>query len=372
MANVTYNDATLPVRYLEAFLQTEYSSTLRVSGLYDEYTHDALIEYMHLPEVANVNDFYAVLIEEYSDLTKYFIVSRGVSHILYTSKDNNEETAQYMDEVRKTLYTFVRKYGWKVGQFLANEDTDSTWIINLVQEERKNLIPRSAISLINLSMPKYVFNAKLKAGSNAIDFANGSGYCINVSECKPNTTYYFTHNLALDPLYPDDPVEVIIASSNALESTDFENDGGVNILKIETLSVSPKEFVTYTTSEYASTILICMPYTEAYNNTILLLEKDTLPNTDNITFDSYWVVNSKFFDYLYCMAITEYSDEEDIMYAQLLFSKLENGKPVGTLGVYNEEFKKSVQEYQVEEKIPFALGYFDAQTEASIRMKVNE
>ena len=59
--NISYGDTSLTIRYLEAFLQNEYNSTLRVSGIYDTYTHNNLVDYASLPEVLNANAMYEKL-----------------------------------------------------------------------------------------------------------------------------------------------------------------------------------------------------------------------------------------------------------------------------------------------------------------------
>ena len=74
--NINYGDTNLQVRYLEAFLQSEYSSTLRVSGIYDTYTHTNLIEYNNLPKVETVDVFYNHLIKDFYDDLKDFRVVR--------------------------------------------------------------------------------------------------------------------------------------------------------------------------------------------------------------------------------------------------------------------------------------------------------
>ena len=116
-----------------------------------------------------------------------------------------------------------------------------------------------------------------------------------------------------------------------------------------------------------------------YNNSFLILEKNNLSEEDIDTaefIDSYWLIHSKFLDYLFGSSLTELSDESDIFYIQKLLANILPKKGIETNGVYTDDFRTIVKEYQDLYKSPYfqdrrpkiyySLGYIDVQTEGQI------
>ena len=212
--NIKYGDSNLTVRYLEAFLQEEYNNTLRVSGIYDTYTHNNLIEYINLPKVVSSEEMYDALVSQYSQIpieingvTEYksitycFAVVRTVNTITCSSKSVNkpddivEQAMKYIMDAntQPSLLEFAKEYGWDLTTFISYVDTNSSdeYRIVLTQSKRKNLIPLDTCSLVNLSTEDFIFDSTL--GDNVVSKDLTHTYCTMIVPCKPDTEYIICH-----------------------------------------------------------------------------------------------------------------------------------------------------------------------------------
>lgn len=394
--NIKYGDSNLTVRYLEAFLQEEYNNTLRVSGIYDTYTHNNLIEYINLPKVVSSEEMYDALLSQYSQIpieingvTEYksitycFAIVRTVNTITCSSKSVNkpddlvEQAMRYIMDAntQPSLLEFAKEYGWDLTTFISYVDTNSTdeYRIVLTQSTRKNLIPLDTCSLVNLSTEDFMFDSKIEG--NVI--STNTSYCTMIIPCKPNTEYIICHRFDNEDGNGDQlPVTFYVGSTNQT----FPNQLNNSVSSIKEKSVVRGTCVTYKTSSKANNILLSYEYNEyTYNNSFLILKKNNLSDTDIDTdefIDSYWLVHTKFFDYLFGSSISELSDESDIYNVQKLLANILPRRVVETSGIYTDEFRQTVKEYQELYKSPryldrrpkmfYSLGYIDVQTEGQI------
>lgn len=437
--NLTYGDTSLSVRYLEAFLQSEYDSTLRVSGIYDTYTHNNLIAYASLPEVLGSNEMYDILTETYDEL-KLFNMSRTVNKIIYQSKatTENPEIEEAMIKLQATLFEFVKHYGWSVTKFISSSKSKDLYKIELTQDTRKNLIPSDALSLINLSTENFIFNSVIvdnviKADEssdiymlltsepedwstryntyyvyngvtqeyelNATDvWESGTFFellpksCCMVIPCEPDTDYIICHRINNpDPMTNDQlQVRISVASSEYITPNTQDNSSLLNNTTYKLKQGECSE--PFRTSSAAQTLIVSYQYDQlTYNKSILVIKK---PNTwensfipdssepekmvstfiDTKTFvKSFWLVNSKYLDYLFKSVITEFSSEEDILYVQNLLQSVCKNYQIILPGKYTSDLKDMIFKYQmlnlnddIHYPISYALGYLDAETEARL------
>lgn len=402
--NIKYGDTNLSVRYLEAFLQEEYNNTLRVSGIYDTYTHNNLVAYVNLPRVVSSEEMYDALVSnysqipietengtEYKSLTYCFAVVRTLTTITCTSKSVNKPddlVVQAMNYLRLTLLDFGKKYGWDLTSFISYVDTNSEdeYKIVLTQEKRQNLIPLDSSSLINLSSENFVFNSKIQ---NNTFSGNVSGMCTMIVPCKPDTEYIFCHRFDNpDGEGGQNPVSIYIGSSSYIYPNTNTYSSVSNIDSYEVREeegelvggIVQGECVIYKTSSDANNILISYAYDDmSYNTSILVLKKNNLSVEDIDTdefISEYWLVQSKFLDYLFGSTLNELSDEDDIYYIQNALQSILPKKYIDCNGVYTEDFRNIVKEYQElykqnrfkdsRPRIKYSLGYIDTQTEAQI------
>lgn len=442
--NLTYGDTSLIVRYLEAFLQTEYDNTLRVSGIYDTYTHNNLVAYASLPEVLSSNEMYDILTNdyEYRNELKLFVVSRTSTKIIYTSKatTENKATDHAMEILQSSIFEFVKQYGWSVTQFISSGKSKDLYKIELTQDARKNLIPTEALSMINLSTENFLFNALINYDQIQVDtpdryvllteepsdwttrydtyyvfdggtqtyeqntsstWASSVYYekipksCCMIVPCEPDTEYVLLHRI--DNADPNDKttqleIRLVIGSSEYTVPNVADNSQVINsnVIRITRGNFSEP----YKTSSTAKNLVISYPYDQMnYNKSLLVIKKpndwdqyfytvkdehdnDVIVNSfiDVDSFiESFWLVSSKYLDYLLGSVLSEYSSEEDISYAQKLFQSVCPNYKIVLPGTYTDSFKTMVKKYQllnlndnVHYPVTSALGYIDVETEARL------
>ena len=301
--NINYGDTNLQVRYLEAFLQSEYSSTLRVSGIYDTYTHTNLIEYNNLPKVETVDVFYNHLIKDFYDDLKDFRVVRLSNTITFMSKSISQlpKLDVAMDNLKNNgIFEYVRKYGWTITKFITYVVSNETYLIEITQENRKNLIPTDAISLINLSTTNISIGAKIN-GNLLVKDTTGTKCCMMVP-CEPNTEYIVIHRFddIPNPEDPDQPVPPSIeVACSPFEQPSLKYTSG-SISNNETFTSEKGTINLYTTVSNTNSLIISYDYDRrTYLKSILVLKKPSNYSSDydyvNITefLKEYWLINTK-------------------------------------------------------------------------------
>ena len=397
--NIKYGDTNLSVRYLEAFLQNEYNNTLRVSGIYDTYTHNNLITYINLPRVVSSEEMYDALVNQYSEIpienngtteTKSllycFSIVRTLDTIICSSKsvikpdDTVEQAMKYLmdKDTDPNLLEFVKQYGWNLTSFISYVDTNSSeeYKIVLTQDKRKNLIPVDANALVNLATEDITFMSEIKDGIFVSQPSLDT--CTMVVACEPNSEYLICHRFD----NPDEdnvqqPVMIYVGSSRYL----YPNTQTTNVLSnVVAENIVRGTCFTYKTGEEAQNILVSYPYEKlTYNTSILILKKNNLTEDDIDTqefVDDYWLVHSKFLDYLFGSCITNLSDEDNVFYIQNALQSILPKQIITCNGAYTDEFREQVKEYQELYKRPnfadrrpkifYSLGYIDTQTDAQI------
>lgn len=374
--NLNYGDTNLEVRYLEAFLQNEYSTTLRVSGIYDAYTHETLIEYNNLPKVEDSNSFYDHLIKDFGDYLKDFKVNILSDSITFLSKSVSQlpELQEDMDALRKNgIFLYARQYGWSITKFVSYVSNTERYTIEFSQDNRKNLIPADAISLINLSTSNILTNTILGKNSPMIKKDSTGEKCCMIVPCLPDTEYILIHRFETkyDPEDPTIPIypEIVIGSSPYQYPNLKELSN--NIANNKTIQVEKGVSTIYKTSDVANSIILCYDYDRVtYNKSILVIKKPSNYNEDFAFINTsafilnYWLVNTKYMDYILGSSICEYSDEEDIAYAQDLLDSICKDYHIDKRGIYTENFRDAILRYQHKRNINFALGYIDVETES--------
>lgn len=267
--NITQGDTNLIVRYIQAFLQENYNHTLRVSGIYDEYTHDNLIEYMKLPNISSVREVCAHIFEELPELKRLFYCYQNPNEIIFNSKAKNETTRDFiqMPETYNQLNEIVQNLGWNITEYLATDNNNNDrYIIVLNTKNRQNIFPnRDLLAMINL------FNNKFVSHFELIDDKNGMGTLhtlqIGINDdatrlvyipCDENTTYLISHGY---------PCTVPITIGSYLESIDSVLNGN-SVHKVTTTYVSPNNSISYTTEEGAKYLLVQIPFSKYIRNEV--------------------------------------------------------------------------------------------------------
>ena len=89
-------------------------------------------------------------------------------------------------------------------------------------------------------------------------------------------------------------------------------------------------------------------------------------------FNGIWTINTKFFDYLYGQAITEYSDEMNLTILQEMLIKLYPSVGIVKDGRWNGKMRATIEDYQKKKMIPFGFGYLDIQTESLMLKDIDD
>lgn len=297
--NINYGTENYMVRYLQAFLQENYSNTLRVTGIFDNLTHESLINYLKLPNVSTIDDIENEIINSYPDISRLFNIRREMEGLVFTSKYIDKETAEFIEANADSIKKLVASMGWileSTNDYVnynmdINDDgsvddkdrkiiydyifggvpippnmerradlnldgainqKDLTLIDNYLENGklsikikssgRKNIFPNNEmLCMINMFRNKFKYNMAIRDGIGQDDFVhtNLSGeYKIAVIESGPGEKYTIAHG-------SNKRTKLIIGSAPT-----YEDD--LEVLKVQDvveIELNPGESYVYTTSK---------------------------------------------------------------------------------------------------------------------------
>lgn len=297
--NINYGTENYVVRYLQAFLQENYSNTLRITGVFDELTHQSLINYLKLANVETIDTVEKSIVEKFPDISKLFISIRKSDEIVFQSKVINKETSEFITNNVSAIEELVTSLGWELGnindfvdynmdinedesvdsndknilynymfgngnmseeiekradlnldgiidkkdlQILDNYLQEGKLYIEVKSSGRINYFPnKDMLCMINMFNNKFRYNTAIRDGSGQDDFVheNTSGnYKIAVIEAGPGETYTIAHGSV-------DRTTLVIGSSPC-----YEDD--LEVLKVQDVvevTLNPGEHYVYTTTK---------------------------------------------------------------------------------------------------------------------------
>lgn len=118
--NINFGTNNYIVRYLQTFLKDNYSKELVVTGIFNEDTHNALINYLNLPNVEQMFDVEKDLLDKFPDLNRLFFITRNNDEFLFTSKVIDKETSDYITLMISKIRSFLESVGWIVEEYKEN------------------------------------------------------------------------------------------------------------------------------------------------------------------------------------------------------------------------------------------------------------
>lgn len=252
--NLLYETNNYVVRYLQAFLQENYSTTVSISGIYDSVTHNSLLNYLRMPNVASVDIFQRDLKSEYPELFDYFVIYRNKDDITFVSKSNNDETKEYMNNIRYDLMDYSKKYGYLVSEFTNynNSDVDKLRIV-IKSSGRENVFPnKDMLCMINAFTNDYMYGMAIRDGVGQDDIIHTSDhYKVAVIPSEPNKEYTIAHGYT-------QVTPIVIASSQFY--VDDLRKGDLRVDEVLQLDLGANNGVKYTTSSTCKNLLVQMPY----------------------------------------------------------------------------------------------------------------
>ena len=139
--NIRFNDKSLAVSYIQAFLRENYSANVLPTNIYDLQTHEALISYLEQPNVEDLTTAEKVFKETYNELHTMFTLSREQNSLVYTCKRIDKATSDFISENLQELKDLATSIGWQLTSY--NDYIDYTLDIN--QDNAVDTIDRSML-----------------------------------------------------------------------------------------------------------------------------------------------------------------------------------------------------------------------------------
>lgn len=193
------------VKYIQMFLQENYSRSIIPSGIYDTETHRNLLAYLNLSNLElNPHTVRMKLQEQFPDLEKYFISTTEAETITFTAK-GTVKTVLYDDityydfliNEKERIYEAVEDLGWVVEKYSNVNSETSQYQIVITTSDRKNYFPnKEMVYYVNSFLNQYIY--KMKFDGTRIVNDTDNKYRLAVIPCEPNTRYTIYHGYNTD------------------------------------------------------------------------------------------------------------------------------------------------------------------------------
>jgi len=253
--NLNYESNNYLVKYLQTFLQENYSTSINVSGRYDSETHEYLLNYLRLPNTSNIEIINTALKADFVELFDRFILYRSSSDLVFVSKVYDTDTIRYIDDIRYELSDYVNKYGYVISELSNSNNSDTTKLRIVIKgKDKKDLFPnKDMLCLVNSFNNRYIYNMAIVDNIGQDDILHESaGYKVGVIPCEPNTTYGICHGY-------DHTTPIVVSSS--MHSLKEISLGDISVDNTVSVNLGVSTFLNYTTSDTCKHLLIQMPHT---------------------------------------------------------------------------------------------------------------
>lgn len=284
---INFGDTGLQVQYLQNFLKDNFNKNIHLSDEYDKDTHEALIEYLKLPEVLSCYEIKDKLLKRFTYKEENppnklidgggiwnFDFDMTLNEITFFNRPINQcfdNGLRFISEHIDEFDDFCKQFGWYVSyysKFNYNNQTKSTdsLKITITKESREQLLPvKDIIKMINFSTNDYLLNQCFVDENNAFHgFIQYSQYYkISIIPAKPGDTFTIAHGYKY-------PCELAIAYTNHSLKELRKNDGGLydvqnivsHLAKSANGELNPEAYEIYTIPEDAECtyLLIQLPF----------------------------------------------------------------------------------------------------------------
>lgn len=283
--HINFGDSNIIVQYIQNFLKDNYNKNIYLSDVYDKETHQALIDYLQLPEILDYNSIRDLLLSIFTfkntEPPNELINGGGIFNFDFNATPNEIEfynrpinkcfdgALRFINEYIEDVDEICKKHGWKVIYYTKFNFSNNTknydklkFIIR--KETRKQLLPgMDIINMINLSNDNWLYGKCFIDEKNAYHgfIQKSKNYKICYIPAKAGDVFTITHGYKY-------ACEMAIAYTNhTLE--ELQNEDGVGVLNIDShLKSSPvgilnsNNYIIYNipiTSD-CTYLLIQMPY----------------------------------------------------------------------------------------------------------------
>ena len=303
MGNINYQDTGLTIQYLQYFLHDNYTSTTRMSGIYDEYTHNKLKEYLDMPNILDYTELIPIIqnvfltttdgnnneqhiypfqmMQVHGEENTIVFFMKNPKTIKGYSDDNpydekNFETFKkltpYLRTVYDDVYDIIEADGWRIAEYPSMYfDTDeitedvvndlSSITVVFKHKTPTNIFPHYDIRyMINYFNNNYINNLEVLSGY----FRKSNKYRVALVNCKPNDTFVIAHGYSYSI-----PFKVGFSTQNENDIKDIvytsNNNASLTIHKIEDYKIDKflpgvPTLITVPEGRDYQTMLIVIPY----------------------------------------------------------------------------------------------------------------
>ena len=234
--NINYDNDNLIVQYLQYFLRDYSDKAMRMSGIFDKYTHQKLVEYLDMPNIkdpANLIDelqkvqvnidsfqqsneiklplqkpFQLMQVFAENDSIVFFFKNprsvKGFNENYPVDKIQDERFKMLIPVLRRVYteaLTIIESSGWKIVEYpsmYSTVDTVNEEIvkdlssITVVLEHRtpSNIFPHFDVRyMINYFQNEYINDIEISSRF----FRKSSKYRVALIKCKPGDTFVLSH-----------------------------------------------------------------------------------------------------------------------------------------------------------------------------------
>lgn len=221
--HIKFESENIIVDNLQIFLKENFDKHLQLSGVYDSYTHDALVNYLKQPNTLDVRDVKTKIIEKftYRNSTPPYGLAQGedgggiynfdntitLNTIIFKTKPNHiffDNGVRFINNHINELKEFVKNYGWTVTSYTSykyDPTVDSVNYAEIVIEKTGiyNYFPNSSLlPMINIFDGNYIYAKCFISSSTYTGFISyNKNYKIALIPCKSGEIYTITHGYSV-------------------------------------------------------------------------------------------------------------------------------------------------------------------------------
>lgn len=113
--NIKFGMNNFYTRYLKRFLNYHLVRTSSVLGDFNVDDLRLLIKYLNYPNTETIFETEKKVIQEFPELSRYFIITMQTTEIVFTAKTISVEISNFLQNNLDTINNFCKKLGWEIG-----------------------------------------------------------------------------------------------------------------------------------------------------------------------------------------------------------------------------------------------------------------
>ena len=363
--HINIGDSNHIVRYIQAFLQENYSDDVILTGVYDYSTHNNFIDYMLSPDTKNLSYVKERIQDDYPFIERNFKFIDGYEELIMISKtiQFSSDIEVYLTENRTDITLYCDDLGWEVTEY---NSYDPPYKIVIKSKNIKSPFPKEEfLCMLNLFDGKFYHGMAIRDNVGINDIVhenlvnNGRTYKICVIKASPYTTYSIAHNASMS-------ARLVIGTTIA----GFTKIEGVILKDVVDIQLNPGFVYQYTTTASAKYILIQIDSEQLISDSNdkliskLLVYKGVNENVPVASFISNpWSIHDKFVGHIINYCINSNSRDDDINYVQDMVRTINRKYQEYIPSVYENIMKNTISEIQDNYDIIYKNGYVDSTTE---------